>query len=89
MLSCTLLSLHCFVYIALCIRDLLWDGHLARPNLGGQDAHPTRLSDKLFIALFSLAAVPLLADSQVTSSHSRAFSLGAAMPTSACLEFEL
>jgi hypothetical protein len=21
---------------------VLWDGHLARPNLGGQDAHPTR-----------------------------------------------
>ena len=20
---------------------VLWDGHLARPNLGGQDAHPT------------------------------------------------
>ena len=20
----------------------LWDGHLARPDLGGQDAHPTR-----------------------------------------------
>ena len=26
---------------------LLWGGHLARPNLGGQDAHPTRLSDRI------------------------------------------
>ena len=24
---------------------VLWDGHLARPNLGGQDVHPTRDQD--------------------------------------------